>query len=424
MKVLVVGGGGREHAIVWKLAQSPQQPTLFCAPGNPGIADLATCVPIGVEDVQALADFAEKEGIDLTVVGPEAPLLAGIVDHFNERGLRVFGPQRAAALIEGSKSFAKALMEETGVPTAKYADFTDLEAARAYIREQGAPIVIKADGLAAGKGVVVAMTLDEAEAALDMMMKENAFGDAGHKVVVEEFLQGQEATVMAFVSGDTIRLMVPSQDHKPAYDGDKGPNTGGMGTYSPVPVVNDELLGTVEKMIIRPVTDSLAAKGTPYRGVLYAGLMLTADGPKVIEFNARFGDPETQVVLARLESDLLDVFNSVVDGTLADQEIRWSDNAAVCVIMAAEGYPGSYPKGDEITGLDKADDTSYIFHAGTHLKETDTEKSIVTAGGRVLGVTGFGSDLQTAQANAYRTVQSVHFAGAHYRTDIAAKAFR
>jgi phosphoribosylamine---glycine ligase len=420
MKVLVVGGGGREHAILWKLAQSPQKPELFCAPGNPGIAHLATKVEIGAEDVQALADFAEREGIDLTVVGPEAPLLAGIVDHFAERGLRVFGPQRGAALIEGSKAFAKELMEQTCVPTARYADFTELEAARTYIRKQGAPIVIKADGLASGKGVVVAQTLEEAEAALDMMMTENAFGDAGHKVVVEEFLTGPEATVMAFVSGDTIRLMVPAQDHKPAYDGDKGPNTGGMGTYSPVPQVTDDLLQQVEEKVIRPVVNALAAKGTPYKGVLYAGLMLTAEGPKVIEFNARFGDPETQVVLARLESDLLDIFNAVVDGTLDQQEIRWSDRAAVCVIMAAEGYPASYRKGDVITGLDSAGEQSFIFHAGTK----ETEAGIVTNGGRVLGVTGFGTDLKAAQSEAYRTVQSVQFAGAHYRRDIAEKAFR
>ena len=418
MKVLVIGGGGREHAIVWKLAQSPQQPTLFCAPGNPGIAQLATCVPIGAEDVQALADFAEKEGIDFTVVGPEAPLLAGIVDHFEERGLKAYGPKRAAALIEGSKAFAKEIMTRANVPTAYYADFTDAEAARAYVREQGAPIVIKADGLAAGKGVVVAHTLEEAEAALDMMMKENAFGDAGSKVVVEEFLTGQEATVMAFVSGDQVKLMVPSQDHKPAYDGDKGPNTGGMGTYSPVPVVTEELLQQVEATVIRPVIDMLAAEGTPYQGTLYAGLMLTPNGPKVIEFNARFGDPETQVVLPRLESDLLAIFQSVVDGTLAEQEIQWSDRAAVCVILAANGYPGAYAKGDVITGLDAVPADSIVFHAGTKA----TGEGIVTNGGRVLGVSGFGTDLREAKETAYRAVSAISFEGVHYRTDIADKA--
>ncbi|MGB8954975.1 MAG: phosphoribosylamine--glycine ligase [Tumebacillaceae bacterium] len=419
MKVLVIGGGGREHAIVWKLAQSPQQPALYCAPGNPGIAKLATCVPIGAEDVAALADFAVQEGIDFTVVGPEAPLLAGIVDHFEERGLKAYGPKRAAALIEGSKAFAKEVMTRANVPTASYADFTDVDAARAYVREQGAPIVIKADGLAAGKGVVVAQTLEEAEAALDMMMNENAFGDAGSKVVVEEFLTGQEATVMAFVSGDQVKLMVPAQDHKPAYDGDQGPNTGGMGTYSPVPVVTDDLLRQVEAEIIRPVIDLLAAEGNPYQGTLYAGLMLTPNGPKVIEFNARFGDPETQVVLPRLESDLLAIFQSVVDGTLAEQDIRWSDQAAVCVVMAANGYPASYTKGDVISGLDTAPADAILFHAGTR----STDVGIVTNGGRVLGVTGFGADLRQAQATAYRAVSAVHFEGVHYRKDIAEKAF-
>ncbi|MBL0389241.1 phosphoribosylamine--glycine ligase [Tumebacillus sp. ITR2] len=420
MKVLVVGAGGREHAILWKLAQSPQQPKLYCAPGNPGTETWATSVAIGTEDVAALADFAEREGIDLTIIGPEAPLLAGIVDEFEARGLRVFGPRRAAALIEGSKAFAKAVMERRGVPTAKYRDFTDADAARAYVREQGAPIVIKADGLAAGKGVIVAMTLEEAESALDTIMRENAFGDAGHKVVVEEFLTGQEATVMAFVSGETVRLMVPAQDHKPAYDGDKGPNTGGMGTYAPVPVVTPELLEEVERTIIRPVVDGLASEGTPYKGVLYTGLMLTAQGPKVIEFNARFGDPETQVVLPLLESDLLDVFASVVDGTLHLQEISWSEKAAVCVILAAEGYPASYRKGDVISGLESGDENSVIFHAGTKR----TESGIVTNGGRVLGISGFGADLRSAQQNAYEAVNRVSFAGAHYRRDIADKALQ
>lgn len=420
MKVLVVGGGGREHAILWKLAQSVQQPELYCAPGNPGTEQLATSVALGVEDVVALADFAEREGIDLTVIGPEAPLLVGIVDHFEERGLRVFGPRRAAALIEGSKAFAKEVMARRGVPTAKYRDFIDVDAARAYVREQGAPIVIKADGLAAGKGVIVAQTLEEAEAALDMIMRENAFGDAGNKVVVEEFLTGQEATVMAFVSGQTIKLMVPSQDHKPAYDGDKGPNTGGMGTYAPVPIVTDELLQEVERTIIRPVVDGLVEEGVPFKGILYTGLILTPEGPKVIEFNARFGDPETQVVLPLLKNDLLDVFQRVVDGTLAELDIEWSDHSAVCVILAAEGYPNSYRKGDVITGLAQEGQESVIFHAGTKR----TEEGVVTNGGRVLGVTGFGADLRTAQQRAYEAVQQVQFQGMHYRRDIADKALR
>jgi phosphoribosylamine--glycine ligase len=420
MKVLVVGGGGREHAIIWKLAKSPKQPKLYCAPGNPGIAELATCVNIGAEDVQALADFAEQEGIDLTVVGPEAALLAGIADEFEKRGLRIYGPKKGAAMIEGSKSFAKEVMAAQNVPTAAAAYFGELEAAKEYVRSQGAPIVIKADGLAAGKGVVVAKTVEEAEAALDMMMRDKAFGDSGAQVVVEEFLSGQEATVMAFVSGDTVKLMVPAQDHKPVFDGDQGPNTGGMGTYSPVPAVDEALLKQVEETIIRPVLYFLANNGTAFKGTLYAGLMLTEQGPKVIEFNARFGDPETQVVLPRLETDLLDIFNAVVDGTLADLDITWSDRAAVCVIMAAEGYPGSYRKGDVITGLDQAGENAVIFHAGT--KRTD--QGIVTNGGRVLGVTGFGTDLKAAQEAAYRTVEKVQFEGVHYRKDIAEKAFR
>ncbi|HEU4964422.1 MAG TPA: phosphoribosylamine--glycine ligase [Bacilli bacterium] len=420
MKVLVVGGGGREHAIVWKLAQSPQKPELYCAPGNPGIAELASCVAIGAEDVAALADFAEREGIDLTVVGPEAPLLAGIVDAFEARGLKAFGPKKAAALIEGSKAFAKEVMERNQVPTAKYRDFTELDAALAYVRAEGAPIVIKADGLAAGKGVVVAMTLPEAEEALASMMQDKEFGNAGDKVVIEEFLTGQECTVLSFVSGDTIRMMVPSQDHKPVYDGDKGPNTGGMGTYSPVPMVDEALLQQIEETIIRPTVKGMQAVDAPFNGILYTGLMLTETGPKVIEFNARFGDPETQVVLPRLESDLLALFQSVVDGTLAEQEIEWSERATVCVIMASEGYPGSYRKGDLITGLEAAaNGNGVVFHAGT--KQTDA--GIVTNGGRVLGVTGYGADLKAAKEQAYQMVKQIEFQGAHYRTDIAEKAF-
>ncbi|ASS76759.1 phosphoribosylamine--glycine ligase [Tumebacillus algifaecis] len=420
MKVLVVGGGGREHAIIWKLAQSPQQPKLYCAPGNPGIAQLATCVNISAEDVQALADFAEAEGIELTVVGPEAALLLGIVDEFEKRGLRIYGPRKGAALIEGSKAFAKEVMAIANVPTAASAYFGELEAAKEYVRAQGAPIVIKADGLAAGKGVVVAHTIAEADAAIDLMMKDKAFGDSGKQVVVEEFLSGQEATVMAFISGDTVKLMAPAQDHKPAYDGDQGPNTGGMGTYSPVPVVDEALLAAVEEKIIRPVIYFLANNGSQYKGTLYVGLMLTADGPKVIEFNARFGDPETQVVLPRLETDLLDIFNATIDGTLEELAVTWSDRAAVCVIMAAGGYPADYRKGDLITGLDQASDEAVIFHAGTK----QSEAGITTNGGRVLGVTGFGADLKTAQEAAYRTVEQVHFADVHYRKDIAEKAFR
>ncbi|GIM45463.1 phosphoribosylamine--glycine ligase [Collibacillus ludicampi] len=420
MKILVVGGGGREHAIVHALAQSHHRPKLYCAPGNPGIAQEAALVNIPADAVRELADFAEKENIDLTVVGPEAPLLAGIVDIFEERGLRIYGPRKAAALIEGSKSFAKDLMLANGVPTAWYRTFTDLQEAKSFVREKGAPIVIKADGLAAGKGVVVAMTLAEAEDALEAMMGEKVFGEAGTRVVIEEYLEGQEATVMAFVDGKTIRVMEASQDHKPVFDGDKGPNTGGMGTYSPVPLATPELYQQVEESIIRPVVDALREQGTPFKGTLYAGLMLTKDGPKVIEFNARFGDPETQVILPRLQSDLVDVMLAVVEGRLHEIDLSWKSDAAVCVIMAAEGYPGSYRKGELIHGLAQVNENVFVYHAGT----AEKDGQIVTSGGRVLGVTGFGKDLASAKASAYSGVEQIHFQGAHYRRDIADKAFK
>lgn len=420
MKILVIGGGGREHALVHALAQSKYQPQLYCAPGNPGIAREAVLVPIAAEAVEELADFAQREGIDLTVVGPEAPLLAGIVDHFAARGLKIYGPTRAAALIEGSKSFAKELMVQQGVPTAWHRTFTSLEEARGFVREKGAPIVIKADGLAAGKGVVVAATVAEAEEALEAMMGKKVFGAAGDRVVIEEFLAGQEATVMAFVDGETIRLMEASQDHKPVFDGDRGPNTGGMGTYSPVPLATPQLYREVEERILRPVVAALRERGTPFQGTLYAGLMLTADGPKVIEFNARFGDPETQVVLPRLQTDLVDVMLAVVEGRLADVQLAWKKQAAVCVVMASAGYPGAYRKGVPIEGLGDVAEDVYVYHAGT----AEKDGQMVTAGGRVLGVTGFGADLAAARQAAYRGVERIHFAGAHYRTDIANKALQ
>ena len=420
MKVLVIGNGGREHALVWKLAQSPRRPQLYCAPGNGGIAELAECVEIAADDAERLADFAKREGIDLTVVGPEAALLAGVVDLFEARGLRIVGPRKQAALLEGSKSFAKDLMMEYGIPTAAYRTFTELEPALAYIREQGAPIVVKADGLAAGKGVIVARTVEEAEAAVRSILESKAFGHAGDQVVIEQFLAGEEATVLAFVDGANVKRMVPVQDHKQVFDGDQGPNTGGMGTYAPVPRVTETLLDEIEAAILRPVVKAMSEKGTPYKGVLYVGLMLTDEGPKVIEFNARFGDPETQVVLPLLENDLLDVFEAVVDGRLADVELKWKDQAAVCVILASEGYPGAYRKGDEIEGLDKLPEGSVAFHAGTVRKEGQ----LVTNGGRVLGITGLGPDLASAKATAYQGVGAVRFAGKHYRKDISDKAFR
>ncbi|WP_018131141.1 phosphoribosylamine--glycine ligase [Effusibacillus pohliae] len=420
MKVLVIGGGGREHALVWKLAQSPRVRKVYCAPGNAGIAQLAECVPIAADAVEQLADFAEREAIDLTVVGPEAALLAGVVDAFEARGLRIFGPRREAALLEGSKSFAKDLMLTHGIPTAKYQVFTEAEPALQYVREQGAPIVVKADGLAAGKGVIVAKTVAEAEEAVRSILQAKTFGEAGSRVVIEQFLAGEEATVLAFVDGKNVKLMVPSQDHKQVFDGDQGPNTGGMGTYAPVPRVTDELLQGIEATIVRPVAEAMVARGTPYKGVLYAGLMLTAEGPKVIEFNARFGDPEAQVVLPLLENDLVDVIDAVIDGRLQDIRLAWKNGAAVCVILAAQGYPGAYRKGDPIEGLDRLPEQVVVFHAGTDF----VEGRYVTNGGRVLGVTGFGADLKAAKEAAYRGVQAIHFAGMHYRKDISDKAFR
>lgn len=420
MKVLVVGGGGREHAIVWKLSQSPKIEKIYCAPGNVGMEQLAECVDIGANEIERLADFAEANKIDLTFVGPEDPLLAGIVDCFEAKGLAIFGPSTQAALIEGSKTFAKELMEKYQIPTAQYASFTQYEDALAYVRQVGAPIVIKADGLAAGKGVVVAMTLPEAEEALASMMKDEVFGSAGARVVVEEFLQGEELTLLSFVDGETVRPMVASQDHKPVYDGDQGPNTGGMGTYSPVPQMSPALVEQVVQEIVIPTAKAMVKEGTPFRGILYTGLMITANGPKVIEYNARFGDPETQVVLPRLETDLLDIFVAGASGELAHVDIQWKEEVAVCVIMSSGGYPGPYRKGDEITGLDQVGDQALVFHAGT----TKKDGKVVTNGGRVLGVTAIGQSVEEARNRAYQAVERIHFEGAHYRKDIAQKALR
>ncbi|OJF17400.1 MAG: phosphoribosylamine--glycine ligase [Bacillaceae bacterium G1] len=418
MKVLVVGQGGREHALVWKLAQSPRVSRLYCAPGNAGIAELATCVPISETDLDGLVRFAKEEGIDLTVVGPEAPLVAGLVDRFEAEGLRVFGPRKEAAMLEGSKAFAKEIMSKYGIPTAQYQSFEDYDEALRYVREHGAPIVLKADGLAAGKGVTVAQTLEEAEAALERMMKDKVFGEAGKRVVVEEFLQGQELSLMAFVDGETVLPMVPVQDHKPVFDGDKGPNTGGMGTYSPTPQLPQSVIEESVERILKPVAKAMVAEGKPYRGVLYGGLMVTAEGPKVIEFNARFGDPETQVVLPRLETDLLDVLEAVVEGRLADIQLQWKREAAVCVILASEGYPGSYPKGRVIEGLFDPEEQRkrqvYLFHSGTARKDGQW----LTNGGRVLGVTALGEDLAAAREKAYRAIEEIRFEGMHYRKDI------
>jgi phosphoribosylamine--glycine ligase len=420
MKVLVVGGGGREHALVWKLAQSPKVDKIFAAPGNAGTAALATNLEIGAEDVQALLDFAVKESIDLTVVGPEAPLVLGIVDKFKAKGLRVFGPSGQAAQLEGSKSYSKQAMDRFGVPTAAYGEFTDPEKARAYIRKVGAPIVVKADGLAAGKGVIVAQTLQEALDAVDLIMVDKEFSDAGDMLVVEEFLDGEEASFLAFCDGKTVVPMDSSQDHKPALDGDKGPNTGGMGAYSPAPVVTDKLFNEAMDNVMRPMVEGMAAEGNPYTGILYAGLMIKDGQIKVLEFNCRFGDPECQPILMRMKGDLVDVLEACINGELDQVSLEWDPRATVCVVMASEGYPASYPKGVEISGLEEAAklDDVVVFHAGTKM---DGDK-VVTSGGRVLGVTALGDGVAAAIDKAYEAVKIVGWPGAHYRTDIGKKA--
>lgn len=422
MQVLVIGGGGREHTLVWKLAQSKKVTKLYAAPGNPGMKDLAECVDLDIADLDGLADWAEKHAIDLTVVGPEAPLVAGIVDVFKARGLTIFGPSAKAAEIEGSKIFSKELMEKYGVPTAFFKVCDNLADARAFVEEKGAPIVIKADGLAAGKGVVVAMTKDEALAALDEMMGAHKFGSAGNRVVIEEFMEGEEASLLAFTDGKTIVPMLAAQDHKRVNDGDQGPNTGGMGAYCPAPVMTDALKKKTVKEVLRPIVDALAKEGRPYSGCLYAGLMIKGDSVKVVEFNARFGDPETQVVLPLLKSDLAEIMVACANGTLTPDLVEWSDKAAVCVVMASGGYPASYKKGIPITGLKAANamDDVVVFHAGTR----EEDGKILTNGGRVLGVTAVADDIPSAQQKAYDAVDKIHFDGAHYRQDIAWRALR
>ena len=420
MNILVIGGGGREHTLVWKLHQSPKAGQIYAIPGNPGMAGAAVCVAdISIEDNEAMVRFAKEKQVGLVVVGPEVPLTHGVVDAMNAAGIKAFGPTKLAAEIEGSKAFCKNLMKKYGIPTAKYEIFTEAEAAKRYIRQEGAPIVIKADGLAAGKGVIVAATEAEALAAIDEIMCDKAFGSAGSRVVIEECLVGEEASLLTFTDGQTIVPMISSQDHKRAYDGDQGPNTGGMGTYAPAPVATPEIVARAQREILDPVIAAMRAEGRTYKGCLYAGLMITKDGPKDIEFNARFGDPETQVVLPLLESDLVDIMLACADGTLQDLDIRWSSGAAVCVVMAAGGYPKSYHKGDAITGLEAAAQAgTVVFHAGTSQKDGQ----IVTNGGRVLGVTAKAGSIREAVELAYQGVEKIHFAGAEYRKDIAHRA--
>ena len=422
MRVLVVGSGGREHALAWALSRSPAVSELHVAPGNAGTQALATNIPISAEDASALREHCRREGYDLVVVGPEAPLAEGLADLLLEDGLRVFGPRRQCAQIEASKAFSKDFMRAHGIPTAAYATFTDYDEARRYLDEHGAPVVVKASGLAAGKGVIVCQTLPEAQEALDAVMRQRAFGAAGDMVVLEDCLTGQEASVLAFTDGETVVPMVVAQDHKPAYDGDRGPNTGGMGCYAPADVVDEAMVGRVVAKVLQPAVDGLRAEGCRYVGVLYAGLMLQDNAFQVLEFNCRFGDPETQVILPLLETDLVEIMEACIDGRLAEVEVRWRRQHAVCVVMASGGYPGGYPKGLPIEGLDEAaaQANTMIFHAGTRLEGG----RVLTDGGRVLGVTAWDDTLALAKARAYEAVERIHWSGAMYRTDIGAKGLR
>ncbi len=422
MRVMVVGGGGREHALIWKISRNSSISKIYAAPGNAGVCNVAHCFDVDTTDNETMARFAEDEQIDLTVVGPEAPLAAGIVDTFYAHGLRVFGPNKEAAQMEGSKKFAKNIMNKYGIVTAKSETFTDYNKALAYLKEVGVPVVIKADGLAAGKGVTVCEDLETARTAIKECLVDKRFGAAGDIVMIEEYLEGPELTVMALTDGETVLPMRPAQDHKPVFDGDKGPNTGGMGAYSPVPKVKQKTLDWVETEVLQKTVAGLRQEGIIYRGVLYAGLILTDDGPKVLEFNCRFGDPEAQVVLPLLNSDLVEIMLALTEGNLKDYKLNWSNKMCVSVVMASGGYPGSYEEGKEITGIDTLGDISglMVFHAGT--KHVDDK--VVTAGGRVLNIVGLGNDIHEARDKVYSAVERIHFDGAHYRKDIALKAIQ
>lgn len=416
MKVLVVGSGGREHAIVWKIVQSKKAEKIYCAPGNAGIAELAECVPIGAMELKKLADFAEENGIGLTVIGMDDPLVAGVVDEFEARGLRVFGPRKNAAILEGSKAFSKELMKKYNIPTAAYEVFCSAEDAVRYLQTAKFPIVLKADGLALGKGVLICNTREEAEAGVCALMTDKQFGTAGDTIVIEEFMTGHEVSVLSFCDGKTIRIMTSAQDHKRAKDGDKGLNTGGMGTFSPSPFYTEEVDAVCRQQIYQATVDAMAAEGREFKGVIFFGLMLTAEGPKVLEYNARFGDPETQVVLPRMKNDIVDVFEACIDGTLEQIELDFADNAAVCVVLASDGYPEKYEKGFEIAGLEHFQEKEgyYAFHAGTKSEQG----KCVTNGGRVLGITALGADLKEARSNAYAATEWVSFANKYKRNDI------
>ena len=417
MKILIVGGGGREHAIAWKLAKSPKVEKMYCAPGNAGIAEVAECVNIGVMEFDKLVAFAKEHEIDLTVVAPDDPLAAGAVDAFEAAGLRAFGPRANAAILEGSKAFSKDLMKKYGIPTAAYETFNDPEKALAYLETTKMPIVLKADGLALGKGVLICKDLEEAKAGVKTLMMDKQFGSAGDEIVIEEFMTGREVSVLSFVDGKTIRIMTSAQDHKRAKDGDQGLNTGGMGTFSPSPFYTPEVDAFCKEHIYQKTVDAMKAEGREFKGIIFFGLMLTADGPKVLEYNARFGDPETQVVLPRMKNDLVDLFEACIDGTLDQIDLEFEDNAAVCVVLASAGYPEHYEKGFEIRGLEnfKDRDGYYVFHAGSKF---DEQGRVVTNGGRVLGVTATGTNLKEARTNAYKATEWIDFDNKYMRHDI------
>lgn len=417
MKVLIVGSGGREHAIAWKVAQSPKVDKIYCAPGNAGIAEFAECVAIGAMEFDKLVSFAKEKKIDLTIIGMDDPLVGGVVDAFEEAGLRVFGPRKNAAILEGSKAFSKDLMKKYDIPTATYENFNSAEDALAYLETAPMPIVLKADGLALGKGVLICNTLEEAKEGVKTLMLDKQFGSAGNRIVIEEFMTGREVSVLSFVDGKTIKIMTSAQDHKRAKDGDQGLNTGGMGTFSPSPFYTDEVDKICREQIYQATVDAMEKEGRPFKGIIFFGLMLTANGPKVLEYNARFGDPETQVVLPRMKNDIVEVFEACIDGTLDQIDLQFEDNAAVCVILASDGYPLHYEKGFKIEGLDtfKGKDGYYVFHAGSKFGK---DGEILTNGGRVLGVTALGKDLKEARANAYKATQWISFENKYMRHDI------
>ena len=417
MKILVVGGGGREHTILWKLAQSPKKPELYCAPGNGGISQIATCVDIAATDIENMVAFAKREKMDLVVVAPDDPLAMGMVDALEKEGIRAFGPKKNAAIIEASKAFSKELMKKYHIPTAEYETFSDAQKALEYVKTAKIPLVVKADGLALGKGVLICKTRQEAEQAVRQVMLDKAFGAAGNTVVIEEFLEGPEVSVLTFTDSHTILPMASAQDHKRARDNDEGLNTGGMGTFSPTPKYTPEIQQQVEREIIRPTVDALNAEGRPFKGVIFFGLMLTKDGPKLLEYNARFGDPEAQSVLFRMKNDLLEIFEAVIEERLSEITLEFEPGAALCVVMASGGYPEHYEKGKEISGLDEVSDGVVVFHAGTKLENG----KFYTSGGRVLGVVAKGEDMEAARKIAYENVQKIHFEGAQYRRDIGIK---